>query len=52
MRIMEVFSLGRPGYDPDPRHFHDRDKDRGWWGEDGRHRRHYWRWDRNRHYWY
>jgi hypothetical protein len=55
MNVSEVFAFGRPGrrpYDPDPRHFHDRDRGRGWWGYDAGHRRHYWRWDNRRHCWY
>lgn len=51
MNVVEVFTFGRP-YDPDPRHFHDRDRARGWWGYDARHRRHYWRWDNRRRCWY
>jgi hypothetical protein len=51
MRIMQIFSLGNPGYDPDPDHFHDGDRDRGWWGWDDQHRWHHWYWDPDRHYW-
>jgi hypothetical protein len=52
MRIIEVFSLGRPGFDPDPRHEHDRDRDRGWWGFDDQRRRRFWRWDSRDNRWY
>lgn len=52
MKIVEVFSLGKAIYNPDPRHFHDKDKSRGWWGYDERHHRHYWRWDNKHHRWY
>ncbi|MGB7799508.1 MAG: hypothetical protein WBL53_25145 [Pseudonocardiaceae bacterium] len=54
MRMMEVFSFGMPTYNPDPRHLHDNNNDRarGWWGKDAQGRRHFWRWDRNRHVWY
>jgi hypothetical protein len=52
MRIMEVFSLGNPWFDPDPRHEHDRERDRGWWGYDDRGRRYFWRWDPRYNRWY
>jgi hypothetical protein len=52
MRVMEVFSFGAPVYNPDPRHIHDRDKARGWWGVDSRGRRHFWHWDPRGKRWY
>ena len=52
MRIMEVFSFGKPGFNPDPHRIHDRDKARGWWGLDEEGRRHFWRWDYRNNRWY
>jgi hypothetical protein len=51
MRVMEVFNLGRP-WEPDPKHAHDRDKARGWWGFDQQGRRHFWRWDPRDNRWH
>ena len=52
MRIMDVFSLGKTSFNPDPGHHHDRDRARGWWGWDQQHRWHHWRWDDRRRCWY
>lgn len=52
MRVMEVFNLGRAAYNPDPKHRHDRDRSRGWWGWDERRRWHHWSWDPQRRCWY
>ena len=52
MRIMEVFSFAKPGFNPDPHRIHDRDKARGWWGFDEKGRRHFWHWDYRNNRWY
>lgn len=53
MRIMEIFSsLSNPWFDPDPYHYHDRDRELGWWGYNERGERYYWHWDRERGVWH
>lgn len=42
MKISNIFALG---FDPDPRHDRDGDRERGWWGRDEDRRWRHWRWD-------